>query len=239
MPDRESQPGNRSDRRLALQGEPLDRMTNTEAMNRIEAHIKKFLPGEGSVSHELITSRIHIDVQIRMPTHYRPYLTLVTCGMSSKPMKAPYDFQKFKFAEPLMCLPPEWDLSDNTLPDEQRYWPVKCLRNLALKPHAEDSWLWTDHVVPNGYPPKPYTNDTKLCGALITKPTLFPQGFTPLELEENRLVHFLAVIPVYREEMSLLQRKGGEALRDSLRAASVNELLNLQRRNTGKFLGLF
>jgi hypothetical protein len=219
--------------------ETLPRMTNLEAMGRIEEHIKKFLPGEGSVSHELITSRVHIDVEIRLPTHYRPYITLITCGMSSKPMKAPYDFQKFKYAELLICLPPEWVLADNALPDGQKYWPVTCLRNLALKPHAEDSWLWTDHVVPNGYPPKPYASDTKLCGVLITRPTLFPRGFTPLELEANRLVHFLAVIPIYKEEMALLQRRGGEALRESLRSANVNELLNITRRNTGKFLGLF
>jgi hypothetical protein len=239
MPERESPPGNRPTNRYAVQGEGSSRMTNLEAMNRVETHIKKYLPGEGTVSHELITSRVHIDVHIRMPTYYRPYITLVTCGMSSKPMNAPYNFQKFKFAELLICLPPEWDLSENALSDEQGYWPIKCLRILALRPHAEDSWLWTDHIIPNGDPPKPYATDTKLCCALIAKPTLFPQGFASLELDETRLVHFLAVIPIYKEEMAVMQRRGREALRDKLSTANVSELLNIHRRNTAKFLGLF
>lgn len=236
MPENKLPPGNR---RTPLSEAPLRTPLDLDSRNRIEAHIKKHIPGEGTVSHELITNQIHIDVHIRMPTPYRKFITLITSGMSSKPMNAPYDFQKFKFAELLICLPPDWDLSESAFGDEQNYWPIKCLRNLALRPHANDTWLWTDHVVPNGEPPRPYASDTKLCCALISKPILFRQDFAFLKLDENRIVHFLAVIPIYKEEMMVMRRRGRDALREILDGAKVNELMNIHRKNTAKFLGLF
>ena len=240
MPEHELPPGNRSNNRQSLLGERPPRIPlDVNAMNLIEAHIRKQLPGEGRVFHELITSQVHIDIHIRMPTPYRKFITLVTCGMSSRPMNAPYDFQKFKLAELLMCLPPEWDLSESALGDVQKSWPIKCLRNLALRPHANDSWLWTDHLVPNGEPPRPYASDTKLCCALISRPILFRQDFVLLKLDEDRIVHFLSVIPIYKEEMMVWRRKGREALRENLNGAKVNELLDIHRMNTVKFLGLF
>ncbi|MGD0612349.1 MAG: suppressor of fused domain protein [Anaerolineales bacterium] len=240
MSENDLPPKNRSNgRRTSLSEAPHRTPVDLEMLNRIEAHIKEHIPGEGTVSHEIITSQVHIDVHIRMPTPYRQFITLVTCGMSSRPMNAPYDFQKFKFAELLICLPPDWDLSEGVFNDEQKYWPIKCLRNLALRPHANDSWLWTDHIVPNGEPPKPYASDTKLCGALISKPTLFRQDFVFLRLDDNRIVHFLSVVPLYKEEMMVMRRRGQEALREMLDAARVNELMNIHRRNTVKFLGLF
>lgn len=240
MPKNDLPPGNRSNDRRTMPSEaPLRTPLDLDSMSRIEAHIKKHIPGEGTVSHELITSRVHIDVHIRMPTPYRNFITLVTSGMSSKPMNAPYDFQKFKFAELLICLPPDWDLSESGFGDEQYYWPIKCLRNLALGPHANDTWLWTDHIIPNGEPPRPYASDTKLCCALISKPILFRQEFAFLKLDENRIVHFLAVIPIYKEEMLVMRRRGRDALREILEGAKVNELMNIHRRNTAKFFGLF
>lgn len=233
-------PGNRSNERRTSPGEAYLRSpTDLESMNRIEAHIKKHIPGEGTVSHELITSQVHIDVHIRMPTPYRPFITLITCGMSSRPMNAPYDFQNYKFAELLICLPPDWNLSESTFGDDPKYWPIKCLRNLALRPHAIDTWLWTDHIFPNGDPPRPYASDTKLCCALISKPILFKQDFARLKLDDERIVHFLSVIPIYKEEMMVMRRRGREALREILEGSKVTELMDIHRRNTAKFLGLF
>jgi hypothetical protein len=53
-------------------------------------------------------------------------------------------------------------------------------------------------------------------------------------------IHFLAVMPLYEEELRLKLDRGAEVLFERLDEAGVNELLVLQRKNVArKFLGLF
>ena len=57
--------------------------------------------------HEIETNKVHNDIfWIRPNFEYRPYSILMTCGVSTRPMKIP-EGVKHKYAEDVMLLPKE------------------------------------------------------------------------------------------------------------------------------------
>jgi hypothetical protein len=172
-----------------------------------------------------------VDVHWIKPTSTRPYHTLVTTGMSDRPMQAPARAEAFRYAEVLICLPPEWQLSQADFEKEQWYWPVRWLKILARFPHEYDTWLGFGHTLPNGDPPQPFAPNTTLCCSLLLPPILAPEGFATFEIDSQRQVHFYALVPLYREEMEFKLQQGLEPLIERLDKAGVNELLNIRRKN--------
>jgi hypothetical protein len=145
-------------------------------------------------------------------------------------MTAPAALPDCRYAELLICLPPDWNLEQEDFKDEANYWPIRWLKMLARLPHQYSTWLFTGHTVPNGDPPRPFADNTELCCALLLTPMLFDLDFLILELDD-RQVHFLALVPLYREEMEYKMRQGVSALLDRCADAGVTELLDLTRVN--------
>jgi hypothetical protein len=214
-------------------GEPLH-------IELIEQHLARHLGKPAWVFHEIVSDLVHLDVQVVSATDVRPWTTLVTCGMSARAMTVPEGAEEFSYAELVMALPPDWPLDQNSLQDENNYWPIRLLKNLARLPHEYDTWLALAHSVPNGDPPEPYAPGTCFCGAVLAPPILAPEGFGCLQVTPEMPIHFLAVLPLYPEEVKLKLDRGAEELFGRLDKAGVNELLDLKRKNVArKFLGLF
>jgi hypothetical protein len=95
--------------------------------------------------------------------------------------------------------------------------------------------------MPNGDPAEPWAEDTQLCGAMITIPHLVPQKFATAEVRPGKKVWFLAVTPLYSEELVFKLKSGADALVARLDKEGVTELLDPQRKNAcrKKFFGLF
>ncbi len=209
-------------------------------LKKLEAHINRHLPGEMVVFHEPVSSQLHIDIYIKKPTAERNFYTLITSGMSSKPIKAAASTPNLNYAELMLCLPAKWNLTASGLKDEGNFWPIRWLRLLGRMPHEYHTRLWVSHTIPNGDPVKPFAANTKLCCMFLSVPTLCPDGFIRLDLDEKKTIFFLSVIPIYKEEMELKLNEGGNSLAQALEAANVNELIDINRRNAcAKKLGLF
>jgi hypothetical protein len=205
----------------------------------ISAHIEKFAGEPETVFHELVSDKVHIDVHFVPPQAGRDFHTLVTSGMSDRPMIVPAGCEDRRFAELLLCLPAGWKLTQEDFKDERNYWPVRLLRFLARFPHEYETWLGLGHTIPNGDPPEQFC-DTKFCCALIAPPRLFAPEFATLQVAPDKPVHFLAVLPIFREEMELKLNKGADALWEKFDRHGVTELIDVRRGNTAKkFLGLF
>lgn len=206
----------------------------------ISAHIEKHLGAPATVFHELISDKVHIDVHIIAPTADRPFYSLVTSGMSDKPMNAPEGAEELRYTELMICLPQDWPMSqDEWKKDENSFWPIQTLKFLARFPHEFDTWLFLDHTVPNGDPPETF-GDTKFCCALIGAASTAPQEFWQLKVNDEKTINFFGLYFIYREEMNLKMKKGAEALWDLLEKQGVTELLDVKRKNTAKKLfGLF
>jgi hypothetical protein len=203
-------------------------------IKKIEQHFHKHIGKIEMVFHELVSDLVHVDVFWVKPTPQRNFHTLITSGMSDHPMKTPPQAEQCKYAELLICLPPQWPLSDEAMKDENNYWPIRALKMLARLPHAYDTWLWYAHTIPNGDPPKPFARNTNLSGIIIELPILAPKDFFKLEITPEKTIYFFSILPIYTEEMNFKLHKGADALFERFDQQGINELLDVQRPNVCK-----
>ena len=61
-----------------------------------------------SVSHELLSNKVHIDILIYTATEDRPFHVLATSGMSDLPMAVPEEYPFLAHAELILALPADW-----------------------------------------------------------------------------------------------------------------------------------
>ena len=170
----------------------------------VSAHVERHLGPIGTVNHEIVSVDVHVDLLHVPPADGRPCHTLVTCGMSEKPMPAPRP--ALERAELLMAFPPSWDPED-----EASAWPMGILRFLAHLPHEYATWLGAGHTIPNGDPPERYARGTKLSGAMLVDPVLVPDGFRVLERPDGP-VRFYGVALLHADEMELKLEEGPDAV---------------------------
>jgi hypothetical protein len=204
------------------------------ALEEISTHVERHLGPIDFVYHEIVSDLVHIDVLHVAPRSGRNFHTLVTSGMSDRPMKVPPEADVSPYAELLLCLPREWPVSQeefDRLKDEARYWPVRWLKMLARLPHEYQTWLGWGHTVPNGDPPEPFAADTKLCGVILLSPILTPTEFDTLRVSPDKEIHFWGVFPLYRQEMDLKLKRGSERLVELMGEGQVTEVLDIGRAN--------
>ena len=207
---------------------------DSEHIELITAHIQKYIGEPEEVFHEFVSDLVHVDVHVVKPTTAKNYYTLVTSGMSDRPMTPVEEEKEFKYAELMLCLPPDWPLDD-----ENYQWPVELLKFLARFPHEYQTWLAENHGMPNGDPPDKLPG-TKMDSFLITTSRTAPEEFWRLKISEEKTVYFWAVVPLYPEEMKLKLKDGTEPLLDLLAQNNVTELFDPNRKSTvKKRFGLF
>jgi predicted Zn finger-like uncharacterized protein len=208
-----------------------------QTIEAIGEHISQHLGKVDMVWHELISDLVHIDVHMIEPTDERPFYTLVTSGMSDRPMTVPPECEHLRYAELMLSLPPDWQMTQEAFEDDANYWPMRLLKMLARFPHEYETGLGWGHTIPNGDPPEPFSDNTAFCCALLLSPVLVPDGFDQLKIDEERTVHFYSLVPIYREEMDFKLKKGTDALIERFAANEVSELLDLSRVNVCKKKG--
>jgi hypothetical protein len=203
-------------------------------IEQITNHIERYYGKIAMVFHEIMSDLVHIDVHWVQPTVERPFHTLITSGMSDRPMTVPAGAEDFRFGELVISLPPDWPITEEAFKNERNYWPVRLLKMLARFPHEYDTWLSFGHTLPNGDPAEPYADNTKLCCAYLLYPLLADRQFWSLEANSEKTIRFYSIIPLYRAEVELKLKQGSDALLDKLGEHEVNELLNPKRVNVCK-----
>lgn len=183
---------------------------------RITAHLTKTLGAPESVWHEIVSDRVHLDVHVVPAAKDRPFITLVTAGLSARPMTMPPDMKdkdEWKHAELCVFLPPDWPIAQASLPDERNYWPIRLLKTLGRLPHDYGTWLGWGHSIPNGDPAQTYAPDTKLAGAIIIPPFAHDTLFIA---EGKPTLHIFQILPVTAAEMDFKLKHGVDKLLDKL-----------------------
>lgn len=229
---------------VSLSGAPIFRYTDgekeweaaqgEECIEQISDHIERHIGSVDMVFHEVLSDTVHIDVHHVKPTPGRPFHTLVTSGMSDLPMTVPEGAEVPRYLELMVTLPEYWQLDEEALKDEQWYWPVRQLKFLARFPHKYGTWLGWGHTLPNGDPAEPFADNTRLCGALILPSVTVPQGFHSLEIDAEKTISFMSIVPLYEDEMNLKLRKGSEALLDRFDKHGITDLILENRKNAAK-----
>jgi hypothetical protein len=173
------------------------------------------------------------------PQDTRPVRTLVTCGMSDRPMNVPVGKKAPRYVELMVTLPRTWAFDEKAQQDPRWNWPLKLLRTIANLPRA-GQWVGWGETIPNGVPPLPLGPNTKLCGAVIVPSLLVPQDFYELKIAAHSIA-FFSVMPLYKEELELKEEKGVNHLFETLLDAGVKDFIDPRRKNVArkKFLGIF
>lgn len=222
---------------------------SVKEMNAIQDHVQRHVGGELTVLHEIVSEGLHIDVLAFPPTPERNFYVLCTMGMSAEEMTTPTDWEWPRRLELVMALPAEWPL-DKLLSgghrnepegvQERWYWPVRALKNLARLPQSFRTMLWWGHTIPNGDPPEAFADGTRFCSAVVLFPEALGDGLATLTLTGRSLfrktrkeVAFLAVAPLFPEEVERKLREGMEPIDEGLQGIPIESWFRETRPNFG------
>ena len=209
-------------------------MANDDNIEVITRHIERHIGPVESVFHEVVSDLVHVDVHFVKPTEERPFITLITSGMSDRPMSAPPDCKEYAYAELMICLPPDWPITQEEFQNPNNYWPIEWLKRLARFPHEYQTWLFEGHTVPNGDPAEPFARNTKFSGWLLFPPALAPEEFHELKVGPEKTIYFFSLYPLYDAEMKLKLNKGTEELINRMADNDICEMIELGRKNVAK-----
>lgn len=212
--------------------------------SQIRAHIERNID---RISEEIPADRLRqtaAPMAMRVlrvgPGEKRPFHTLITLGLSDRPMPVPAsEVDASRHIELMMTLPEEWKFDPQSQTKSEWNWPAKELLRLSQLPLEGKSWLGWGHTLAHGIELQPYAPNTALCAVILAPSLLVKQEFYELDTGGQRIV-FLAAIPLYREEYELKQREGMEVLLARMIDRNVKDVVHPKRRNVArKRFGIF
>jgi hypothetical protein len=199
-------------------------------LEEIEAHLSEHVGEVETVFHELVSDLVHLDVLFLRATAERPYHLLVTSGASDRPMAVPEGMEEFRLAEFMIALPPDWPLDEDSLEDENNYWPVRMLKITGRFAHEYETWLGWGHTMQLAEPEDPIA-DTGFTGVIVLPPYELPPEFFRMETKAGELIHFYNLVPLYPQEMDLKLKKGAEELEKLFEVKEIGMVLDKSRPN--------
>ncbi len=193
-------------------------------------HLTAVLGDDHVVAGASASSGISLDLALFAASEQIPHPTLVTLGMSERPMRTA-DGEEFRL-ELLIGLPAGWPGIDPPDPallaQGANSWPLRLLQDTACIPSTYDSVLDWGHSISNAGerydPAAPFT------GALIGPPYGYPPRIMNLATPAGA-VQILAVLPVTDEELALKISvpSGGDLVLDRLARAGVTAVIDPDR----------
>ncbi len=203
----------------------------------IIAHIEKHL-GPITATFRREDSDSPVDLLWLRPSANRPYHTLVTLGLSDRPMDIPDDVANKNAAERaelMIMLPPEWNISPDNLNSEQGYWPIAWLTMLADFARTPGNWLGTGYVFPNGDPMTEIA-DTPFSGVLVLPPFVsHPHEYYAFRSRDGTRLNLYALIPLYPGEIDLKSEQGLDVLLEHFDKTGINsEVVDIHRKDSSR-----
>ena len=156
---------------------------------------------------------------------------LVTNGLSDYLMPVPKKLAGNEYNEIYFCLPSYWDLIDSENP--QMNWVFEWIQRIAAYVLEKKTWLGNGHTMPCGSEMKSLSPTMRQNHFFFSDPVLLENELLPIEMCEKS-VHFLAIIPIFGEEMDYKQGKGTFKFQQKLRTHGVTEKLDDYRGSTLK-----
>ena len=204
-----------------------NRIYSQAEMQTFEDHLEKNFGPIKSVFHEVLPDEMHIDVYVVEPTEKYPCYRLITGGMSARKMDLPAQFQGKcpGRIELMLSLPADWKFDEESMENENFFWPVGLIKYLSRFPWNESTWLGYGHTIPL----QKFAENTELSGVLLTYPENYPYEAGHIDLPRGT-VQFLNIVPLYSEEMDYKLASGIEAL-EKLMGNEFYAPINPARKN--------
>lgn len=196
-------------------------------------HLAKFFTDEETtVFHELLSLDFHVDVYFIKPLD-REYNILLTSGMSLLEMTVDAEIEErrdYLFAELMVLLPKELELSQVHTGEEKNSWIVSMLKQTARFPHHYDTFISIGHTLQATEDMEPYSNETDFVGSIILPSATFDSDFTEVICGDNK-INILSVFPLYGNELEFKIQKGYDEFIALLVKANAEEIINNDRKN--------
>ncbi len=201
-----------------------------DELNELDRFICEKFGEYKSVFHEMASPDVHLDVCIIDPTDEEPYYKLVTMGAGAYKMAIPEQMQKYglDYAEYVIYLPKDWNLNSG---DENDYWPIRVLKDVARLPIWYDTWLGYGHTTQSDEEGSAYAANTKF-NSVILKFAENKNGDVRMVIPSRRFINFYEIILLYPEELNFKMENGADALFDRFNEKGIQyRVLDLNRKN--------
>ncbi len=176
-----------------------------------------------------VDDNVQIAVHVIRPDEHHPCVTLLTAGMSDKAMAVPQGQEEYQYAELLIHLPATWQLPGDSDWSDEDGWPISWLRQLAYYPHQTNTWLGGRYtIISNDEPPLPFAANTRLSCMLLIADLV---DWSPVEINQDKRVHFYTLIPLYAEERDHVHQHGVHELLRRFEQHNVATIVDVSRVN--------
>lgn len=202
-------------------------VANVEAAAAVLEHIREHIGPVDTVFHEIESETVAIDIHHVPPTPDRDCHTLITSGLSDQPMP---EGSGVRFAELVMCLPPDWPMDEEALEDDASAWPLEMLRALGRLPCAHGVAFDFGFCTDNSTLPFDMAGDTGFSAVLLAPPVTVPDAFWCLEAVNGKVIDFFGIVMLYPLELDCARYQGVVALASAMDKLSVNELVHVGRK---------
>ena len=163
---------------------------------------------------------------------------LIATGLSEFQMNVHEKHIGEEFNELYFYLPSYWDLND--IENSSMNWVFIWLEKLKNHVISKNSWFGNGHTIATGKPLVPLSDKMLQNHFILAHPMELSNELAPIKLV-NKTIHFLAVIPIFEDEMDYKQGKGTAKLFKKFAQANVTEKLDEFRktvlRNRWNFFG--
>lgn len=196
-----------------------------------EEIVRHFAAGIGPVEplsiQEIVPGEVPVSIHLVPPGPGHGYLLLFTSGMSDRPLTVPAGLEAASYAELLLVLPGDWDLTPETFAEPRNGWVIEWLRRAAHHFHEQRTWIGPGYgVLVNGNPPEPIAPHLPFDSLLLFHPRT---DTSQVRVADGRLVLFYTVYPLHPKERLLEAREGAATLLDRLASQASFPIIDVHR----------
>jgi hypothetical protein len=148
---------------------------------------------------------------------------LVTNGLSNYRMPVPPNTNEKEFTELYVCLPSYWDIHD--LENAKMNWVIHWLQRLSSYVVAKNTWFGHGHTMPAGAAMQAISETMRQNHFFLSRPVDLERELQDIQVGETA-IQFLALVPIYGDEMDYKQGKGTFKFEQKLRTNGVSEKLD-------------
>jgi len=151
---------------------------------------------------------------------------LMTTGLSDFQMKVHEKHVGEEWKELYVLIPSYWDLTDEA--NVNMNWVFDWLTKLKNYVISNDTWLGHGHTLPTGKDMHPISPTMKQNHFILSNPIELTEKLSPLQVGD-KTIHFLALIPIFADEMDYKQGKGTAKLFSKFALQNITEKLDNYR----------
>lgn len=176
------------------------------------SHLSSIDVAEG----EIPLLKIQLDIKT-------PVTLLMTNGLSDYRMPVPEKMAGREHNELFFCLPSYWNLDAKD--DLNMTWVFYWIQRMVKHVREKETWFGPGHTMPCGNPFQSLSPMMRENHFFLSDPILLADELLPLVIQD-KTIHFLAIIPIFEDEMDYKQGKGTFKILKKFKQHGITEKLD-------------